>query len=214
MLCTNRYYDPQQGRFLTRDLIGYAGGVNLYGYTANNPVNETDASGLMPTAERGCKEAANVNAGIKYACKRVNAASTTSTPNGAGITPAEKKCLQGLCNSNMVIKCGSSYCSTHPDVHGVTTPNGPITICTGVVGDWTKFPRGVESVTGSIAETVIHEMLHHCGRADNGGPVLPISEKYPNGRRDMGVTNPADDGARACMGLGAPYLEGYGSNKL
>jgi len=47
VLCTNRYYDPQQGRFLTRDPIGYDGGVNLYGYTQNNPVNRIDPYGLL-----------------------------------------------------------------------------------------------------------------------------------------------------------------------
>ena len=46
VLCTNRFYDPQQGRFLTRDPLGYAGGINLYGYVGNNPVNSVDPSGL------------------------------------------------------------------------------------------------------------------------------------------------------------------------
>jgi len=32
LLLTHRYYDPTQGRFLTRDPIWYAFGVNLYGY--------------------------------------------------------------------------------------------------------------------------------------------------------------------------------------
>jgi len=47
VLCTNRYYDPQQGRFLTRDPIGQEGGVDLYSYTANNPVNEVDPDGTQ-----------------------------------------------------------------------------------------------------------------------------------------------------------------------
>ena len=34
------------GRFLTRDPIGYAGGLNLYAYTVGNPVNRADPSGL------------------------------------------------------------------------------------------------------------------------------------------------------------------------
>jgi len=46
ILCTHRYYDPQSGRFITRDPIGYDGGINIYGYTGNNPVNESDPSGF------------------------------------------------------------------------------------------------------------------------------------------------------------------------
>ncbi|MDA8416700.1 MAG: hypothetical protein M0Z78_06490 [Betaproteobacteria bacterium] len=42
-----RYYDPMEGRFVSRDPSGFAGGdVNLYGYVQNNPVNHKDPSGL------------------------------------------------------------------------------------------------------------------------------------------------------------------------
>ncbi len=46
ILLTHRYYNPDTGRFLTRDPIGYEGGVNVYAYTRNNPVNRNDPSGL------------------------------------------------------------------------------------------------------------------------------------------------------------------------
>ena len=45
ILCTHRYYDPQTGRFLTRDPIGYAGGIDLYGYVGDDPVNFIDPFG-------------------------------------------------------------------------------------------------------------------------------------------------------------------------
>ena len=40
-----RYYDPSVGRFLTRDPIGYEGGINLYTFCGNNPVNHIDPGG-------------------------------------------------------------------------------------------------------------------------------------------------------------------------
>ncbi|RKZ76021.1 MAG: hypothetical protein DRR16_30755, partial [Candidatus Parabeggiatoa sp. nov. 3] len=41
-----RYYDPQTGRFISPDPIGYKGGLNTYWY-ANNPVNWMDILGLQ-----------------------------------------------------------------------------------------------------------------------------------------------------------------------
>lgn len=47
VLCTWRYYDPTRGRWLTRDPIGYGGGLNLYGYCGGDAVGGVDALGLL-----------------------------------------------------------------------------------------------------------------------------------------------------------------------
>jgi RHS repeat-associated protein len=44
-----RFYDPNLGRFISEDPIGFASGdINLYGYVRNNPFRFSDPYGLFP----------------------------------------------------------------------------------------------------------------------------------------------------------------------
>ncbi|GAA5786517.1 RHS repeat-associated core domain-containing protein [Chitiniphilus shinanonensis] len=42
----HRYYDPEVGRYITRDPIGLGGGINTYGYVGASPIYSIDSWGL------------------------------------------------------------------------------------------------------------------------------------------------------------------------
>ena len=78
-LLTHRYYDVGAGRFINRDPIGYRGGINLYGFAGNNPVNRMDPEGTE-IAYSGFSPAEK-----KYVQKVLNA--LRSKKNGKYISP-------------------------------------------------------------------------------------------------------------------------------
>jgi RHS repeat-associated protein len=60
-----RAYDSLRARWLNRDPIGEAGGVNLYGYVFGDPTNRTDPLGTAPPTSRRRIEAKRVQWGDK-----------------------------------------------------------------------------------------------------------------------------------------------------
>ncbi len=64
-----RFYNPAIGRWSTRDPIGEAGGINLYDFVGNNPVNFVDPWGLYGTNECSYYEQRCLESGGKYYCE-------------------------------------------------------------------------------------------------------------------------------------------------
>jgi RHS repeat-associated protein len=62
-----RDYDPETGRWTTKDPIGFRGGdTNLYAYVRNDPINKTDADGLKGKKKKApAPKASTKGAGCK-----------------------------------------------------------------------------------------------------------------------------------------------------
>jgi RHS repeat-associated protein len=43
-----RWYDPQAGRFVQEDPMAVDGGINVYTFAGNDPINGPDPSGMNP----------------------------------------------------------------------------------------------------------------------------------------------------------------------
>ena len=76
LLCTHRWYDPNAGRWISRDPIGYSGGDNLYAYCGNDPVNEDDPEGLTENVGN-TEDDAELERQIKILNQELNAGGLT-----------------------------------------------------------------------------------------------------------------------------------------
>jgi len=84
--CNARYYAPALGRFVSRDPISFAGGINVYGFCGGDPINYADPSGLQGSEliQEAVKEG---QVAAPYAAAAATAAAATGTQAAeAGLT--------------------------------------------------------------------------------------------------------------------------------
>ncbi len=56
----NRYYDAEKGRYISKDPIGFNGGLNFYQYVDANPINSYDPEGLEKIKKPCCSFFSNL----------------------------------------------------------------------------------------------------------------------------------------------------------
>lgn len=94
---TRRYYDPNIGRYITQDPIGYDGGINLYNYVDSDPINAIDPTGeILPALALGY-------ARCVLACGAIKAVT-----NAAGLCD-NTSCLTDCLNPLNYLAVGQAY---------------------------------------------------------------------------------------------------------
>src|SRR5207244_3468424 len=100
-------YDPETGRWTTRDPVGFGGAdANLFAYVGNDPVNNVDVDGLISQAHmklmslcaRHPRECTEVFAAAGLLAKGAQAVqqSAPNIPNATNLVCESRDTLQGL----------------------------------------------------------------------------------------------------------------------
>ncbi|MBI5864945.1 MAG: hypothetical protein HZB38_10660 [Planctomycetes bacterium] len=206
-----RYYSPAMGRWMNRDPLGEAGGLNLYGFVGNSPIDDVDPLGeevrqrYITCTDRLVIQNEYVDSfgnscGIEV-CNIPN-----NTPSAKAMeASAEATCIQ-------------KYQPWYDKV--IQFEEGVDNACTNTLGGAVDAVRHPIATCGAIADACASQ--YGAFRDAGDGPILAGIETFGaggsrlvafdacwnvcEGRDDQGKTlSPTDYGAN-CFQIGATYL--------
>lgn len=104
----HRYYSPANGRFINRDPIEEQGGINLYGFCANDGINGFDVLGMDKLKSDGSVEMDPVVVGIN---EKPSTGSSSSSSSSGDFPSWAKNALLGLRSNagETTLSSGSRY---------------------------------------------------------------------------------------------------------
>ena len=107
------FYDPTIGRFASRDPIEEEGGLNLYGFVGNNPIDQIDFLGL-DCRKTATFEFAQDNQGVFEPSDKVNVSSLDEINLGIFVKKYDENgdCCKGECIKEIIISAHGSGAGT------------------------------------------------------------------------------------------------------
>ncbi len=165
ILCTFRYYDPNTGRWLNQDPIGYDGGINIYSYCGGNPVNFVDPLGLQTAvlkqaAEKVVQLALPIDNIVlaEATGSSLVASGTTSLLFGGSQTTSSALLAAGKSSVPVAIITAGAFAALDL-ANYITTgkANGP----------FTKLGEAISGQLNLFPPTEAYDRLKHYGRTPN-----------------------------------------------
>ena len=161
------HYDPNIGRWISRDPIGERGGINLYGMVGNDSVNRWDLLGLLVTAKYdiSSQKFTASDGGVKLECGEAqcscgdNKKDNTDDRNTGAIAPGTYKIYRSIKKGNANFRgLGAAWILDAQDGKNTgddMTPNGRYGFRIHL---WVKdHPAGRKGSNGCI---VVHPDCH------------------------------------------------------
>jgi RHS repeat-associated protein len=191
----NRYYNPETGQFTQPDPIGIAGGLNVYGYAAGDPVNYRDPFGLKVCAEnsrlrRGIED--GINATINWDEDGCVSDLNNMVMHGGSEWRDNQDIFSLMVSSMYVFSVKTGYCTSGKSCFDPGTREARLNLndssSSGGFGQ-SYAPCGFwANITLSVpryndAQLIVHELLGH-----GGGMVGPTGRA--NGNHTSGRNSP------------------------
>lgn len=144
-----RWYDPQVGRFISDDPIGFQGGdINLYGYVVNNPLNFRDPTGKQ-RADRDRPGDIEWARGLKKAIDRMPTPPRQSSCCNKTWTDCYAQCIENHRLDNLLPVLGSALPKRLLPPFRVVTPSQPLTTIPSTVAHYIPSARIAGGLRGA-----------------------------------------------------------------
>jgi hypothetical protein len=142
------HYDPNIGRWISRDPILEKGGVNLYGFVGNNSLNATDYLGqqslVTPAGAAAMLELAASDAGYVSAAAMIEAERATAVLAAAAVDKAIENFRK---NAKGKDPCEKAKSALKQAQNGIDSINDVINEHQGWINNPESYPGGLDPAT-------------------------------------------------------------------